>query len=61
MLAESTSPAVISEGSNCVNTVTSISPKLIGGATSPPSPCAKALSTKNGIDVTLSASNRIIL
>ena len=61
MLAESTSPAVISEGSNCVNTVTCMSPKLIGGATSPPSPCAKAVSTKNGIDVILSASKKIIL
>ena len=28
----------ISEVSNCVNTLTSIFPKLIGGATSPPSP-----------------------
>jgi hypothetical protein len=52
---------VISEGSSCVNTVTSISPNPIGAATSPPSPCANALSTKNGIDIIAIRDNNKIL
>jgi hypothetical protein len=49
MFTSSTSPTVISEGVRSVLTVTSMSPKVSGGAWSPPSPCPKALGAKAGI------------
>ena len=49
----------MSDGSSFVNTVTSIPPKLIGGALSPPNPCANASSTKNGIAASTAPITRI--
>ncbi len=50
IFALSISPTVISEGSNCVLTVTCIPPKSIGGATSPPKPCPKTSETSTGTE-----------
>jgi hypothetical protein len=62
MLAEVTSPTVISAGSNCVLTVTLIPPKLIGGAISPPSPCPNAFGTRVEIvKIPINATNNVSL
>ena len=39
----------MSDGSNCVLTVTCIPSKLIGGATSPPNPCPKTSDATKGM------------
>ncbi len=49
MFAESNSPTVISDGSNSVLTVTSISPNERAGAWSPPKPCPNASGISAGI------------
>ena len=47
MSAEATSPTVMSDGLRLVCTVTSMSPKLTGGAWSPPSPWPNAAGTES--------------